>query len=230
MTVHRAKTPAELIGLRLLARRDAYAVHKRDGGYSRQTVDMNMSHLRSHITGKTDIGHYLIDPGEGITKLFAFDIDPDKGETRDKALAGDRDVWRHMILLGHGLAVASKRLCGTRSMVSYGGGKGLHVLCPFRHRVEPEEAIMAAEFILDKYGFEAARGANFWKSDMWPDFTIEVFPKQASVDEGGFGNLMRLPLGVNAATGNEGYFIPFEAEALGHMDDPIETLTSGTVR
>ena len=48
--------------------------------------------------------------------------------------------------------------------------------------------------------------------------------------KGGFGNLMRLPLGVNSKTGREAYFIPLEAEALGHMDDPIATLTSGTIR
>lgn len=234
---------AKLLGMRFLARRNAYAVQHQneDGhwGYARKTKDMKLDLLVSHLAGDVSVGHYLINPEaweqDGVsylchTRMFAFDIDPDKGDARDRAMENDPEIWRRMIILAHGLCQLSKRITGSLSIVSYGGAKGLHVLCPLRKKIDPVIAKEMGELILQDTGFHTFKGDNFWKSDVWPDLTVEIFPKQTHVEEGGFGNLMRLPLGVNSKTKREAYFIPQEAEALGHMDDPIATLTSGTIR
>lgn len=90
--------------------------------------------------------------------------------------------------------------------ISYSGHKGMHVygfteLCP------AEEAREAASIAMEATGaFEAWRGNNFFVGRNpgydenitgWPQLSVEVFPKQSAVSAGGYGNLMRLPLGRN---------------------------------
>ena len=225
---------APLMNKRLLSRLTAYAIQRADGkGYKRVTPSggtMKGRVLIEHIEGETSIGHYLIDPDTNRTKLFAFDIDPDDGEPRERALEQDPEIWHEMLVLAQGLAQWTNRVVGTRSMVSYGGGKGVHVLCPIKGGFAAEDAVKAAEAIMHKAGFAVHSGANFWKSSSYPLLTLEVFPKQVDVDADGFGNLMRLPLGFNARYHREAYFVPRDVTALGFKDDPIETLTYGTVR
>lgn len=49
----------------------------------------------------------------------------------------------------------------------------------------------------------------------WP---LEVFPKQDGVEEGFFGNLVKLPLGKHAVTGNFSEFLPSDGWATGIED------------
>jgi len=89
------------------------------------------------------------------------------------------------------------------SAVAYSGNKGVHVY-GFCGRMPAEEVRIGAKIALDSLPMEPIRGDIFWA---WNDnetfqehklFTVEVFPKQDTIsNEGGFGNLMRLPLGVN---------------------------------
>lgn len=235
---------AKLLHSRLIARTDAFGLQKPDGSYKRVTEPMKMGHLIRHVLGEQSIGHYLIEPVSNTTKVFAFDIDADKehedidpetgkkrhNPARDMALAFDPDIWTRMLSLAHGLASWARTWYDVRAMVSFGGGKGLHVICAVRKRMSAEAAGLAAQTILSDGGFEVFRGDIFWKSEAWPDLTVEVFPKQQSVEADGFGNLMRLPLGTNAKTGNMSYFIPAEVMSLGTIDDGLAVLMEGTWR
>lgn len=89
--------------------------------------------------------------------------------------------------------------------VSYSGHKGLHVY-GFTGLCKGEEAREAALIALEhSNSFEAWRGKNFFVGKRvdndaiagWPQLSVEIFPKQDQVSEGGYGNLMRLPLGRN---------------------------------
>lgn len=126
--------------------------------------------------------------------------------------------------------------------VTYSGHKGLHVY-GFTGLCSAEEARDGAEIVLDHAGiFEPARGKNFFKHKRGPDYntsscpqvTVELFPKQTHLDPGqkGFGNLMRLPLGVNLLKRTEhphaAKFIDLRHRGNGQYlseRNPIEALT-----
>lgn len=98
---------------------------------------------------------------------------------------------------------------------AYSGGKGVHVYA-FTGLISAEEAREGAQIVLDSIGeFTATRGTNFfkWKDDNpvsgFPNLSIEVFPKQNSLDGKDLGNLMRLPLGRNMKSSDPTFFIDY---------------------
>ena len=230
------------LGARLIARTDAYAIQTADSGYVRKTERVTLRQVQAHIAGDISIGHYLIDPADNATKMFAIDIDPDEPtkkqleanpdirNPRALAMAGDPKVWGEMIILAQSLCEIIERKIRCRPLVSYGGAKGLHVIAPVKQRTSALHLRKMGEAILSNRGFASHKGVNFWKSDAWPDLTLEIFPKQVEVDDDSYGNLMRLPLGVNPKTGREAYFLPQGVTMLGTPDDPEEALEFGTCR
>lgn len=121
-----------------------------------------------------------------------------------------KTILHHIAL---GLAHRSYRILKESRPVSiaYSGSKGLHVYV-FTGSISADKAIKAADGILQGVGWHPSRGNNFYRHNVDPlddysNFEIEVFPKQATVREnGGLGNLMALPLGVNRRTGHDKYF------------------------
>lgn len=116
--------------------------------------------------------------------------------------------------------------------VAYSGSKGLHVY-GFTGEVPADEAREAGLAVLEESGFHASRGANFFKSndeDHYSgerNFTVELFPKQTTLDGKDLGNLMRLPLGKNQR-GGEGFFIDSHAPYTELVAaDPIKAMTEG---
>lgn len=113
--------------------------------------------------------------------------------------------------------------------VAYSGGKGVHVYA-FTGLIDAAEAREGAQIVLDSIGeFKPLRGDNFFKhadpdpASGFPNLSIEVFPKQSSLESKDLGNLMRLPLGRNLKAPKEptffidmtspiGVFKPVDAE------------------
>lgn len=96
---------------------------------------------------------------------------------------------------------------------AYSGGKGVHVYA-FTGLIDAAEAREGAQIVLDSVGeFKATRGTNFfkWKDPDpirgYPNLSIEVFPKQASLDGKDLGNLLRLCLGRNRKSTDPTFFI-----------------------
>lgn len=95
---------------------------------------------------------------------------------------------------------------------AYSGGKGFHVY-GFTGRLSAHQAREGASIVLESIGeFEPLRGENFFKHknddkvEGFQNFSIEVFPKQDTLDGKDLGNLMRLPLGVNLKAPKEPTF------------------------
>jgi len=64
------------------------------------------------------------------------------------------------------------------------GGRGYHLWLFFQNRVTARQAKSIAERLIESAGVRC-----------------EVFPKQEKLEEGGYGNLVRLPLGIHKKTG-----------------------------
>ena len=52
-----------------------------------------------------------------------------------------------------------------------------------------------------------------------------MFPKQIKVVEGGFGNLVKLPLGVHRKTGQRSYFLDDNFNEIKSMEEVVKRLS-----
>jgi len=87
---------------------------------------------------------------------------------------------------------------GIGTLATYSGHKGIHVY-GMTGLAPASEVRAAAEFILDAVDFKPTKGKNFYgdSSGEYENLELELFPKQTEVDEGHYGNLLRLELGIN---------------------------------
>lgn len=215
----------------------------------------DMQALTDHLAGTRTYGHYMLS-SDNQAKLFAFDIDLDKTgilpllplpEDPDDADWMDsftecnpREVWldrasparsyikysmRH---LAEYLQQKVEGLLSIPTAVAYTGAKGLHVY-GFTGRMAAAEVRAAMMYVLKDLPGEWVRGDAFWKSGYTQDhsfMTVECFPKQDTLGQDGFGNLMRLPLGRNLKSPDPTFFLDLERTAMGVLlpADPREIL------
>ena len=223
--------------------------HKHDG----PRIPWCRADLDAHISGEHTFGHYLLNT-DNTCKLFAFDIDLEKSgvlptssemieesfEPCDDLRAAwlDRkNVGRSWMKLqfkemAHMLMRGIHEELDLQCAAAYSGGKGIHVY-GFTGVLPADEVREGAQIVLDSLNcFEVVRGQHFFKHvnehpwNGYPNLSIEVFPKQGSLDGKDLGNLMRLPLGRNLKSTDPTFFIDMRS-ALGQMipQDPIEALT-----
>lgn len=117
---------------------------------------------------------------------------------------------------------------------AYSGGKGVHVYGFFPKALPAEEAREGALAVLESLDcFEPSKGENFFRHrdtdplTGFPNLSIEIFPKQSSLDGKDLGNLMRLPLGRNQKSSDPTFFIDMTSP-LGDLVpvDPVWALTT----
>lgn len=114
--------------------------------------------------------------------------------------------------LAHMFARAIRTELDLPCAVAYSGGKGVHVYA-FTGLIDAVQAYEGARIIIDALGcFEPLRGEHFIKhkdNDVltgFPNLSVEVFPKQGSLEGKDLGNLMGLPLGRNLKAPKEPKF------------------------
>jgi hypothetical protein len=149
-----------------------------------------------------------------------------------------------MKMLAHGLAHTIQTEFEMQTAVTYTGAKGIHVY-GFTGLMPATEVRAGAEYVIEKVGrFRQHLGSNFFKHEVvlggsgyepgevnhehsFQCFTIEVFPKQTEIKEGGYGNLMRLPLGKNLKNPQDlTFFVDLRTELTAlRPRDPMEALT-----
>lgn len=128
--------------------------------------------------------------------------------TRDRA---SRPWFKQLLRRATDTIAGASFSFGYKTAAAYTGNKGTHVYTFFDDPVHISEARQMALMILETagntlspIGFEAVKGKNFFSllhpDDPWTDMSslnIEIYPKQDTMDDKDFGNLVRLPLGVN---------------------------------
>lgn len=196
-------------------------------------VGFKMTHLQQHLSGERTYGHYMLGQ-DGTCKLFAFDLDLEKtgtwidfrqGEAFQVYEGSPRAEWRdrshpsrawykyQMKMITTKLAKVITRDLQLPCAVAYTGGKGMHVY-GFTGLLPAAEVREVARIALDATGeFIPSRGDNFFKhvsddpTSGYQNFSIEMFPKQDTLDGKDLGNLMRLPLGRNRKTTDPTFFV-----------------------
>ncbi|MFO7877850.1 MAG: hypothetical protein R6U55_14845 [Desulfovermiculus sp.] len=81
-------------------------------------------------------------------------------------------------------------------LAEFSGGKGYHFWFFFEPPVPDRQARPVLNGIVNRL-----------KGDV-SCFELEVFPKQDTISGKGFGNLVKLPLGLRRVTGTRSYFLP----------------------
>jgi hypothetical protein len=225
------------------------ATGKHDG----PRIPWRREHLEAHLRGKATYGHYLLSE-ESKCKLFAFDVDLTKvgalptgsyfAENEPEFYQEEnlRAAWLnrahpardYMKLqfkeMAHNLLSGIVSSIGIPCAAAYSGGKGIHVY-GFTGPLPAEEVRQGAQIVLDDLGgFKPLRGENFFIHEDYQNLSIEVFPKQDSLDGKDLGNLMRLPLGRNLKSSDPTFFIdmtspmadmkPMDAEAALTNENP----------
>jgi len=226
-----------------------------------ELVPWSLSDLVDHVEGRHTYGHYLVSTeGTCRVIVFDVDLrakakpeleEPPilwKGEEIDP-----REVWSgptseckadlalQLRVVVQELARNAKDLLGAQVMVAYSGNKGMHTYVCLDRGTPAAEARDAAVAIFDSFPsglvegrskFIPDRGRNFFKhEEFFPAVSIEVFPKQDEVKADGFGNLVRLPLGINQKSGKPGFFLDMNTpQTQFKIDDPMLALTQGSIR
>ncbi len=171
---------------RFVGRSDVFACQTKQGSYFPMVRPLTSEDLEEHLAGFVSIGTYTISPGrdldglENVVNFVVFDLDvfdKDALSTLIKAVEylvdplADPDAYRCLVL-------------------ESSGGKGYHI------------------WLLLDGPIEAWRMRAWLDERFWPQYLknggdpkLEVFPKQDTVREGGYGNLTKLPCGVHAVTG-----------------------------
>lgn len=207
------------------------------GAYHPIRRPFTVEDMQHHLDKRITYGHYLVDSAN-MCRVFAFDIDlnkkgvwPPKPHIQGNHEGIEFNPMAHWMsrkpdftriwlkyqfrMVSELLARAITRELGLPALIAYSGSKGMHVYA-LAGPITGEQARAGIDIVLDSLGcFEPVRGRNFFKHvnddpvDGYPNFTIEVFPKQERVDNKhkGLGNLMRLPLGRNQKTTDPTFFV-----------------------
>lgn len=244
---------ANLLAKKFIARPDVKA-RQYDGGYvpvedkNGNRFPWTRQDLLDHLDGKTTYGHYLLSQ-DSECKLFVFDVDLEKQGVWEEVIDDDhqtfhpfdpRAAWqdrshpgrpfmkRQFREIAHRLGKAIETELEIPWAAAYSGGKGIHVY-GFTGLMPAADVRDGALLVLENLtSVQPLRGANFFTDTDFPNMSIEVFPKQSSLDGKDLGNLCRLPLGRNLKNPKDPTFFLDMTSAMNEMRplDPVYALTT----
>lgn len=163
-------------------------------GYVPERRPMGMADLEEHLSGRKTYGIYLMQT-DGRIRTAVIDADLDKSlrgrfpdaQTRSRV----RREAAHLIARVKELS----KPFGILPLPEFSGSKGYHFWYLFNRPAACAPVRAALRHIV---------------TQLVPDLTafhLEVFPKQDQPVGKGFGNLVKLPLGLHRGTGKRSYFL-----------------------
>lgn len=157
--------------LRLFVNRyDTFGVMKEDKSYIRREGVIDLNLIERHLKGEITIGSYTIEPKTNRIKWICFDIDPGHHENPE-------GTARKVLKVLHECS-----------------GTGAVLLEASRH---PDPSFHIWLFFDPPIHAKTGRAFGNQVKEIVGEPELEVFPKQDEIDEDGFGNLVKLPLGLH---------------------------------
>ena len=158
-------------------RDDVHAIQQPKGTYLPVKEAVTDTDIEAHLEGRTTLGLYQVKPEVNTITWAVLDIDL----TKDIWNAPDfkLDDWEEKLLAQADLAKEYFKTVDITSYREHSGNKGYHVWIFFKNPV-PASSVKAAMNSLFKY---------MPKED--PGIDWEIFPKQAALNEGSLGNLVK---------------------------------------
>ena len=191
---------------KFVSRKDNYATQNSNSDYYKANRELTPRDIEDHLNGEITLGLYLLNEDSKV-KFLCLDVDLKKA-----AIENDQPTEGQWPLLRK---TASELINVSREMqldpiLEFSGKRGYHILLFFENPIEASTAKSLCQKIKD--GVVGVHG----------DVDIEVFPKQDSLPEGGFGNLLKLPLGIHQVVNKRSEFL--DPETFEPVSDPFSTL------
>jgi hypothetical protein len=162
-------------------------------GYVPVRRAMDKSDLEDHFKGLKTYGIYLMAP-DATVRCGIIDADLVKAlRTTPRKPADQARIKKEQVYMITRLKESSREL-GVTPLLEVSGGKGFH----FWYFVDPPVPAAVMRNAL-------AGLVDPLKKDL-SCFELEVFPKQDQLTGKGFGNLVKLPLGIHRLSGKRSYF------------------------
>jgi hypothetical protein len=214
-----------MIAKRFISRPDVKAVQTGTGAYYPDRRNpFTVADIDDHIAGRKTFGHYMVGK-DGMCKFGVFDIDMGKDLIthdgmeflpRDAMYTFDHPGRPYCVKLlrtvAEGLASLARRKIGGQVLVSFSGGKGMHVyVIPKKPLPAKQIRTGVQDVMLTLHpAWAPTKGDNFYAhaGTEFPTIEIETFPKQDMATD--LGNLVRLPLGVHRKSKSRAYFIDID--------------------
>lgn len=183
------------------SRSDTYARQRDDGAYIPVDREFGTEQVEEHLSGEKTYGQYVVNPDGNEVKFAAIDndIETDSDEPLSNALEAAKEERRRAINLG---------LDESQCWIEFSGRRGYHLWLFFENPIPAVKSKRLLEYIVDGTPEERKN------ADEDEDVGVviegghhEVFPKQIVVEEGGYGNLIKTPLGYHKATDNRMVFV-----------------------
>lgn len=197
-----------------------WAKDRQNTGYTPVRQPLSHRVIQNHLQGNHTIGVYPIRL-DGTVNFVALDLDLPKQFTVRHT--PDEEIWQTAILRLHSFAERLQIEARNRGLQTYledSGGKGRHLWCflssPLTARLARKLGQLWAE----------------WAGPLPADISLELFPKQAQLQQDQLGNLIKLPLGVHRGSGRRGDFLdpggqPYEDQEtflMSILRNPKETI------
>jgi len=163
-------------------------------GYMPVRRPMTEEDVLAHLEGKQTYGIYLLHSDDRVS-LGVIDVDVKSDFLKGSISQEDRKRFKseNIYLLRRIPELAQSK--GIPCFGEFSGGKGYHFWFSFETPV-PAEKVRRVLLPLAKH-----------ISGDLTCFKLEVFPKQDRASGKGFGNLVKLPLGIHRVTGKPSFFI-----------------------
>ena len=182
-------------------------------GYVPVRRPMTLEDIEDHLRGYKTYGIYLL-RSDSTVKVAVIDADITvQFRQKQRYTAQDKDILRrerNYILTR--IPELSKKL-GLNPLIEFSGGKGYHFWYFFK---EPIEASTVRN-ILSPIVIQLNKDISV--------FHLELFPKQDKLQGKGFGNLVKLPLGIHRLTGKKSYFLKQRDKDLLKQLEVLKTVT-----
>jgi len=164
-------------------------------GYVPVRRSLTIEDIMEHLKGYKTYGIYIL-RSDSTVKLAVIDVDlTPQFRQKQKLTSKDKDTFcRERSYILTRIPELSKKL-GLKTLIEFSGGKGYHFWYFFK---EPVPAKSVRE-LLQPMVEQLNRDVSI--------FHLELFPKQDKLQGKGFGNLVKLPLGIHRLSGKKSYFL-----------------------
>lgn len=163
-------------------------------GYVPVRHAMTLSHVEEHLNGLKTYGIYLL-KADSRVKCGVIDADINVEYRTGKINAEQKRVLYREKNYMISRIIENSSQCGIRPLLEYSGHKGYHFWYFFNQPVDASKMKSFLNRIVEPVN-----------RDIF-SFDLEVFPKQDKLSGKGFGNLVKLPLGIHRKNGKPSFFM-----------------------
>lgn len=183
-------------------------------GYRPERESLTAIHIKRHISGDCTLGTYLL-KRDNTSSLMVIDLDIAKNFLpRFEKDPLERNRLKRLLTIEAARLHDAAAEAGIPLLLESSGFKGLHIWAFSDPSIPARYWRSIGQWLLER--LPAPRRELKW----------ELFPKQDSIDSTGYGNLVKIPLGIHRRSGKRSLFLsredfkPFADQTRAFLEHP----------